>query len=102
MQALPDLTELTCLASPLTLRACWSYHGPPACLDAGSAGGGKGAGAGRRAVRVRLGAPGDAGEEELEPEEPERAGSGREARWERIAQAAVKQSLRYGPQCLLK
>ncbi len=53
-------------------------------------------------MRVRLGAPGDAGEEELEPEEPERAGSGREARWERIAQAAVKQSLRYGPQCLLK
>ncbi len=53
-------------------------------------------------MRVRLGAPGDASEEELEPEEPERAGSGREARWERIAQAAVKQSLRCGPRCASK
>jgi len=102
MQALPDLTELNMpgLASHAQSMLVIPVHGPPASLDAGSAGGGKGAGAGRRAVR--LGAPGDASEEELEPEEPERAGSGREARWERIAQAAVKQSLRCGPRCASK
>lgn len=44
---------------------------------------------------MRLGAPGDASEEELE--EPERPSAGREARWERIAQSAVKQSLRCAP-----
>ena len=52
-----------------------------------------GAKAGRRSVSVRLGEPGDASEEDIE-EEPERSTAGREARWARIAQSAVKQCLR--------
>ena len=52
-----------------------------------------GAKAGRRSVSVRLGEPGDASEEDIE-EEPERPAAGREARWARIAQSAVKQCLR--------
>jgi hypothetical protein len=100
MQALPDLAELNMLFVALYVQRMLvaPVQSPPESLDAGSAGGGKGAAAGRRAVRVRLGAPGDVSEEELE-EEPERPGAGREARWERIAQAAVKQSLRCGRRC---
>ena len=40
-----------------------------------------------------MGKPGDASEEDIE-EEPERPAAGREARWARIAQSAVKQCLR--------
>lgn len=44
-------------------------------------------------MSVRLGEPGDASEEDIQ-EEPERPAAGREARWARIAQSAVKQCLR--------
>ncbi len=47
-------------------------------------------------MSVRLGEPGDASEEDIE-DGPERPAAGREARWARIAQSAVKQCLRRAP-----
>ena len=52
-----------------------------------------GRGAGRKQVHIRM-VPAEE-PDEVEEEEWEEVGSGRRARWTRIAQAAVKQSLRY-------